>query len=319
MIKGRAYGRVGLLGNPSDIYGGKCISFTISSSAEVEIKDSDQLRIHGNYVSGFLSSDGNGTHELITATIKHLGKYLDSRIENESMDITYRTRIPIGSGLAGSSAIIIAAIKAFNKRFGWKLNKSEIAELALHTEIDELDITGGFQDRYIISYGGVLYMDFTGKEYMRKEDPLGSVHQLDVDNIPFFIALSVQPKKSSTVHNPLRQEFLSGPDYRRREIKAQMDNIAAIAEQGVNVLLRRDWYELGRLMDKNTELREQVSRHLEVDMEIIKFARECGTLGAKVAGSGGAVVVLTKENDNSVIEKMQKVYPCFRPDIARYE
>jgi len=44
MIEG-AYGRVGLLGNPSGIYGGKCVSFTFDRFAEVEIDESAQAKM----------------------------------------------------------------------------------------------------------------------------------------------------------------------------------------------------------------------------------------------------------------------------------
>ncbi|KAL6592838.1 hypothetical protein ACP70R_049290, partial [Stipagrostis hirtigluma subsp. patula] len=42
----RAYARVGLLGNPSDVYGGRALSFTIADfSATVRLRPSPDLRI----------------------------------------------------------------------------------------------------------------------------------------------------------------------------------------------------------------------------------------------------------------------------------
>ena len=67
----RAYGRVGLLGNPSDIYGGKCISFTFDRFAEVEIDESKELAIQNNGIVE-KSLDYNGNHDLVKATIKRL-------------------------------------------------------------------------------------------------------------------------------------------------------------------------------------------------------------------------------------------------------
>lgn len=309
MTKEIAYGRVGFLGNPSDMYGGKGISFTISNFAEVEVKDSLDLRIDGAIGSDFWLGI-NGSNDLIKATIKHLS------LEDKKIHVSYKTNIPLGSGLAGSSAIIIATIKAFNNHFSLKLDQYEIAEKALHIEVDELGIAAGFQDRYAISFGGVLYMDFSGKEFMRKTDAYGKIKNLEIDSIPFFLSLGMQPKKSSAIHNKLRSEFLEGSEERRAEIKNHMYKIAKISEDGLEALIKKDWKQVGQLMNLNTRLRNQICPLLEKDNEMIEYAVSLGAFGAKVAGSGGCVVVLSE--DNSVFEKMCKHYPCFKPDISRY-
>ncbi len=300
-----AYGRVGLLGNPSDIYGGKCISFTFDKSAKVKIEKSRDLLIKG-YDIVERDLDYNGTHKLVKATIKKLN------LENRNFSLSYDSDIPVGSGLAGSSAIIIASIRAFNKFFGLELDKYEIAELALRVETEELNISAGFQDRYAISFEGVNYMDFFGKEYMRKNDKYGLIEKLDVSEIPYFLSLGVKPKSSAIVHNLLRERFLSG-GLEAQTIKSYMDRIADLTIEGKNYLLRGDWDNLGKLMNKNTDLREEVSTHSNMDKKMINRAKELGSLGAKLAGSGGAVVILS--DDKIVFDEMSRDYPCYRPKI----
>jgi len=305
MTKDVAYGRVGLLGNPSDIYGGKCISFTFSSFAEVEVKDSLEQRV----VNG---SSNIKSHELVDATLAHLG------LKDCPIKLSYRSNIPFGHGLSGSSAIIIAILKTLNQHFSLGLNRDQIAESALHIEVDDLKIAAGFQDRYVISHGGVCYMDFAGKEFMRpaEVDGFGTVERLPLDTIPFFLALSSQPKSSGTVHNPLREQFLYGGD-RAREIKYHMDQIAELAELGKDPLVKADWVKVGELMNRNTSLREQISPHNKLDLDIIDMALSYGALGAKVAGSGGAVVVLSDKL--GTIEKMFRTYACLKPFIRGYD
>ncbi len=305
MVRKRAYGRVGLLGNPSDIYGGKCISFTFDKYAEVEVDKDSQLMISGN---GDLESnlEYNGKHNLVKATIKHLG------LGDERIAVGYKSSVPLGSGLAGSSAIVIATLRALNEYFSLGLDKYEIAEKALRVETDELGIAAGFQDRYAISFEGVTSMDFSGKEYMRESDGYGKIERLDVDTIPFFLSLGVKPKNSAAVHNPLRERFLRGGDEALR-IKESMDEIAQLAVEGRECLLQGDWRKLGMFMDRNSELRERLCRHLPGDLEMIKRAKELGALGSKVAGSGGGVIVLSE--DKRVFEEMSLEYPCYRPRI----
>lgn len=306
MTKKKAYGRVGLLGNPSDIYGGKCISFCIDRCAEVEVKDSDFLRIVGN--GGIENNlNYNGHSDLIKATIRKL------KLENEKLEIKYDSDIPFGSGLAGSSAIVIALIRGLNEKYDLKMNKYEIAEVALKVETEELGISAGYQDRYAISFEGVNYMDFSGKEYMRDSDNYGLIDLINIKEVPFFLALGVKPKSSAVVHNPLRKRFLAG-GLEAIRIKEGMDKIADLAFEGRNYLYEGDWKKLGGLMDKNTELREEFCPHEKMDKKMMERARKVGALGAKVAGSGGAIVVLY-ENE-STLEEMIVNYPCLKPKIV---
>ena len=307
IFRGKAYGRVGLLGNPSDIYGGKCISFTFDKSAEVSVDSCDELRIIGNGDLEEKTLKYNGKHDLVKASIRHLG------LDNEKICVKYESSVPLGSGLAGSSAIVIATIRALNEKYSLGFGRYEIAERALRVETEELKISAGFQDRYIISFEGACYMDFFGKEYMRETDPYGKIEKLDVSEIPFFLSLGVKPKNSAAVHNPLRERFLSGGED-AREIKKGMDEIANLSVAGRTYLLERDWGNLGGLMDENTRLREKLCPHLPMDLEMISCAKELGAFGAKVAGSGGSVIILTE--DKNVSDEMSKEYPCYRPRIA---
>jgi len=255
-----AYGRIGLLGNPSDMYGGKCISFTFNNHARVTISDSDKFEIIGaDKGEKPHDIDYTGSHRLIKATIRYLNWFdLERKIECFPVRIVYESNIPLGSGLAGSSAIIIAALRVFNKKYNLGMDKYHIAETALHVETDELGISAGFQDRYAISFGGINHFYFSGKEFMRKypEDDYGKVRKLDVKEIPFFLCLGVQPKSSAIVHNPLREEFLRG-GLRANEIKNHMNKITDLADRGIEPLLKRDWNELGRLMNENSLLRNK--------------------------------------------------------------
>jgi len=311
MAKAQAYGRVGLLGNPSDIYGGKCISFTFNKYAEAEIKECRCLRIFGNDGKEENNLEYKGAddkHKLVKATIKRLG------LEKKCFEIIYDSEVPFGSGLAGSSAIIIAATRAFNEFYNLGLDKYEVAEFSLRVETEELGIAAGFQDRYAISFGGVTYMDFSGKEYMREDDSYGKVEQFDIFDIPFFLSLGVKPKGSSSgVHNSLRKRFLMGGND-AVQIKNEMDRIAGLAEEGKEYLLCRDWNNFGALMWENTCLRERLCPHLPMDLKMINSAMKLGALGAKVAGSGGAIVILSE--DEKVFNEMSKNYPCFRPNVV---
>lgn len=301
MTNAKAYARVGLLGNPSDIYGGKCISFTFDKFAKVEINDSDRLSISGCH----------SLQKLILATLR----YLNITKEKIKISITCETNIPESVGLGGSSAVIIATIRALNHHFSLNMNEYEIAEAALHVETDELKMVAGPQDRYAISFGGVVYMDFSGKEFLRRDDPYGKVRKISIRSIPCFLCLSKKTdftKSSTKIHESVREEFLRGGE-RAEYIKKQMDLVAGLSEKGEEFLMKNNWSKLGDLMISNSKIRNRLFPKSEEDTEIINDAIKFGAWGAKLAGSGGAVVVL---GNQKVYSKMIKKYECIRIKIT---
>ncbi len=303
-VETQAFARVGLLGNPSDIYGGKGISCTIDKGVKLSMRESSELVLKSDY--GGVEKNNthyNGKHDLVKACINYLG------FQNKQFEVEYNSDIPRESGLAGSTAIIIATIRAFQKKFNVMLSKNDVAEIAMHLENFELGIACGPQDRYIISHQGIAFMDFTGKEFLKKDDPFARVEKLDVKEVPFFIACSGLPKKSSLVHNDLRNRFLRGEGW----VKDEMDKVAGLCIEGKDALLDSDWKKFGSLMNKNFGFRKKHFNVNETDLEIVKTALEEGALGAKFAGSGGAVAVLF-DNENAFNVLSEKFY-CFKPKI----
>ena len=145
IIKARAYSRVGLAGNPSDGYFGKTISFTFKNfSAEVVLYESpkleilpnskdrsvftsakelvDDVRLHGYY----------GGIRLLKATVKKFYDYCsahDIGLHDKNFTLEYRSSIPHGVGLAGSSAIITACLRTLMAFYGVSIPKYTQANL----------------------------------------------------------------------------------------------------------------------------------------------------------------------------------------------
>ena len=127
VFRRRAYARAGLMGNPSDGYGGKTISFTIPDfCAEVVLYEWEDLEVipsqqdHGRFASiQELARDVElhgyyGGVRLVKATIKRFVDFCQGRYElhDRNFSIRYETNIPRQVGLAGSSAIIVATLGA---------------------------------------------------------------------------------------------------------------------------------------------------------------------------------------------------------------
>ncbi|GEM_PF-6134965 len=74
---------------------------------------------------------------------------------NYGINISIATDFPEGSGLGGSSAVTISILTALNELQEKKWSREEIAYLAFLSERIIFNITGGWQDQYTSSIGGL--------------------------------------------------------------------------------------------------------------------------------------------------------------------
>jgi glucuronokinase len=166
----------------------------------------------------------------------------------------------------------------------------ELAALALTVETRELGITAGLQDRVVQAYGGLTYMDFS--------KPRPRYQLIDPDFLPSFgLAYLTEDHlgglESGRVHAPMRYRWERGDP----EVRRVMHAIAQCAERGRQALRRRDLAELGRLMNRNFDLRRRLYGETGPEVHniaLVEIARAAG-FPAKLPGSGGAALILLAE------------------------
>lgn len=301
IIESRAYARAGLLGNPSDGYFGKTISISVRNfgahvslyetpELKIELQTEDQNVYRNIYdlvemvnLTGYYGGD-----RLIKAAIKVFCQYCDEqniRIDDKNFTIRYGSSIPRQVGLAGSSAIITATFRALMRFYDVEIPTEILPNLILATEMNELGINAGLQDRVIQVYEGCVYMDFDKKIMRRKKH--GKYERLDPKNLPkLYIAYKISlGKVSGTVLNDIRARYDSGD----RFVIDTLQQIAEKAEQGREAILNRDEAKLAQLIDENFDLRHQIMQISDSNLEMIQTARQCGA-SAKFAGSGGSII-----------------------------
>ena len=74
--------------------------------------------------------------ELVEATVRRFALELDAGAL--ATEVKWRTSVPRGVGLGGSSAIVIAALRALCDLHGTALDPARMAELALAVETEDL-------------------------------------------------------------------------------------------------------------------------------------------------------------------------------------
>ena len=320
IIEERAYARAGLLGNPSDGYFGKTISITVKNfGARISLYESPELRIELNpmdrmeypnihtFIERIKSLGYYGGERLIKAAIKKFTEYCiahDIALENRNFTIRYHSTIPRQVGLAGSSAIITATVRALMRFFDVTIEKHVLPTIILNAEMEELGINAGLQDRVIQVYEGCVFMDFD-RDFML-ENGFGRYKSLEpsvLNNL--YIAYKTQLSKvSGVVFNDLKNRF-------EKEDPVALDaleQIAGCAEKGRDMIEKGDLTGFDEVMNRNFDLRRSIMNISPSNLELVETARNCGA-SAKFAGSGGSIIGRFEDDEmlTRLIVEMKKI------------
>jgi glucuronokinase len=229
-----------------------------------------------------------GGIRIIQAMIVRLIEYCREQgleLPNRNFTIEYESTIPLRLGMGGSSAIITAAFRALCQYYELDIPKPVQARLILEAETKEIGVPAGPQDRVVQVYEGLVYMDF--RRDLMESRGYGDYELLDAALLPdVYLAYRTNLSEGTEVfHNNVRERWRQGD----AQVLNAMAEWASYAERGRAALLAGDYSEFGRLIDANFDLRAQIYRIDEGNLEMIRLAREAGCT-ANFAGSGGAIV-----------------------------
>ncbi len=327
MIQHSVPARVGLLGNPSDAYGGRTLSLAIAGmTATVSVSEDDLVRITGPRPSPFkfesisdfsrsIDRFGYGTGEqLLAATLRTFLNLAQSQKWSvpEGVAISFDTEIPRGVGLAGSSALVLAGLRCLLELCDQSLDSNLLPALALSVETDQLGLSAGLQDRVIQTYGGLVAMDFHNLSTdARTGLVFGAYESLDPSGLPpLFLAYSPGAAEPSSVyHSVLRALYESG-DHPTLE---RLHHLAGLVTRG-KAALRWGGNGLASLLEQDMALRASLAPVPEAQMALVELASALG-LSCTFAGSGEAVVGVYSEDaelellQNSLDDPESRVLP----------
>ena len=315
IIKTTAYPRIGLVGNPSDGYHGKTIAFTFSNfRAEVQLYATPELEIlpaardHSRFatvqdlVEDVAQFGYYGGIRLLKATVKRFHDHCCEHgieLHDQNFTIRYTSTIPHQVGLAGSSAIITACMRALMSFYNVQIPEPILANQVLSVETEELQIPAGLQDRVAQVYEGLVFMDFAKDLFKRQGH--GQYRRLDPKSLPpLYLAYRTDLAEGTEVfHNDIRSRFDRG----EKKVVDAMRYWARLTEKAEKALLAGEGSGLGKLLDENFDRRSQIYRISQDNITMVKAARKAGA-SAKFTGSGGAIVGTYK--DQRMFERLKK-------------
>ncbi len=298
MIIATAPGRCGLVGNPTDMYGGSVLSCSTLERARCTLTST------GEDISISVSGQSQTLRTTDDLALRD-GDYLNvaravlSALEidpaqSAPFHLDADTEIPMQAGLAGSTAILATLVGCVLAHLELRLNRYEIAELVRKIEYDVLHIVCGFQDHYMTVFGGLNYMDFRDKTSAQLQDaatPFATVEPLTgylTAELPFLLAHTGVKHHSGSVHKSPRERWLAGE---QSVIDGYLE-VGQLARRAKRALLACDWATMADLINRNHAIVRDLGGSGDANERLIAAALDSGALGAKLAGAGGGGTIL---------------------------
>lgn len=333
-----APGRCGIVGNPSDMYGGAVISCSTRERARVTVEDADVLEIEVEgrtrvfHKPADFRQDG-GMFDAALAAIEYF------ELESARIRIGISSDIPVRAGLSGSTAVMAALTAGLLE---WivtrgngpdeRLRRCEtalgnryiLAEAVRHIELYFLKIICGYQDAYMCTFGSLRFLDFSDKEnYLSlNREPLGTVENMAGigPEPPLVLVHTGVQRVSGAVHKPVRDRWME----RDPLVVTGVLRLAHIARMAKRSLLLGDWELLGEAMTENHEIVRSFGSSPEVNERIIRIALDSGAIAAKLAGAGkGGTIIALHPEPKQLVEAFREagagkiLYPTATDGLRR--
>lgn len=270
--QGSAAGKVIVLGEHAVVYGKRALALPIPHAVTAKVTaatgDIDPYR---------------------RAILERLREELALDVEEFGVEVS--CRLPLGMGLGSSAAIAVAIIRAVSSAHDLGLDDDRVNSIALSCEELAHGTPSGI-DNTIATFA--VPMLFNNADGLRFEEL-----QL-VESPPMLIAFSSQPG--------LTQAQVSAVSARRaqqpKHYAAVFDAMDDLSVAGAAALQRKDYVELGALMNICHGLLNAIEVSTAEIEYLVDLARSAGAAGAKLtgAGGGGAVLILCPDAEEAVRE-----------------
>jgi D-glycero-alpha-D-manno-heptose-7-phosphate kinase len=197
------------------------------------------------------------------------------------LDITAANDFPRGSGLGGSSSLLIAAILAFLELSDRTLAPGEIVTLAKDLEARAIKVPTGIQDYYPPLYGGLncVCLEPGGAIRTNMACDLGALEKR------LLLCYSGQAHFSGNNNWAVFKGIVDGNEKAINTMRALAEN----AKQGVQALEKEALDDFALLVDRDWFLRNEIFPDFSTARieRILKIGKSHGAMAGKACGAGG--------------------------------
>lgn len=215
-------------------------------------------------------------------SLRRIVEKMNLDIADDGIQIELAGSLYAASGIGASAASCVAIARALSEYYNLDLSDEQINDIAFEGEKGYHGTPSGI-DNTASTFGGLIWF--------QKEDP--NIMERISLNSPIEIVIGNTGKVANTTAAVagVKERRERNPE-KYKEIFSRAENIAYLAKRA---FIDEDLVEIGKLMNENHKLLQQIevsSRELDF---MVKLARDAGAYGAKLTGGGlgGNMIALT--------------------------
>jgi D-glycero-alpha-D-manno-heptose-7-phosphate kinase len=296
VVRARAPLRLGLAGGGTDLspyaetYGGVVVNVTLDRycHASVSARDDGHVRFEATDLG--VSWDGEVGAALDYGTLPlHAGVYArmcrQFGLEPAALTLSTFSDVPAGSGLGGSSALVVAIAEALRTYFSLPLDDYELASLAWSIEREDLGFSGGRQDTFAAVFGGLNVMEFGADGHnvvrgLRVSDGAWSELESSV-----LLCFSGDTRNSSEFISAQSSNVHAGQSSALDAVHV----LKAEALEAKEALVLGDLSRFTESVERSWQAKRQTASSVSTPRieSLLERGLEAGALTGKIAGGGG--------------------------------
>ena len=266
------------------------LSSTINKycTASVIIRDDDEIHIASKDLD--LKYSANNLNEiefgddldLIKAAVKIMQP-------NYGFDLETFAEFEPGTGLGGSSAVVVSVLGALNYfRNEQQLDIYQLSDLAYQVERIDSKIKGGWQDQYATTFGGFSWIEFRKNEVVVNPLVLQRNTLLELEYNLMLFRLGRNRSSSK-----IQEKHIQNIDSNEENLKSFTDMIE-LAVKMKEALLKGEVKTFADLLHESWLLKQEMNQGISNKFvrDCYNTARELGALGGKLLGAGGSGYLL---------------------------
>ena len=284
-MKASAPGKIILFGEHAVVYGRPALAIPVTQiHADVEVLDSARAGIWIHAPDVNLHAELNtlpSDHPL--ASVIHNFLFLFRVTPFPNIEVNISSTIPVASGLGSGAAVTVALTRALSAHLAHPMPDEEINVFAYEIEKLHHGTPSGI-DNTVITYAMPVYF------------VKGQTIEIFKVGTPFTIVIGDTGISAPTKESVGDVRKLWEADKPKWE--NIFDKVGEITEEARKNIEGGKWELLGKLMDQNhTLLQEMTISSPELD-RLVSAARSAGALGAKLSGGGrgGNMIALVNAN-----------------------
>jgi mevalonate kinase len=293
MGRGSGFGKTILFGEHFVVHGVPGIASAVDSAADATVKKAQKginVTDERSGAKGYAEKKKLQQLESIERMLSAMG----INPKKVSIDIWLGGNLPGFSGLGASAASSVAIARAIAEEFNLDLSDERINDVAYEAEKAYAGNPSGI-DNTAATFGGLIWF--------KKNMSGGSntIEQLSIRE-PVEIVIG----NTGIVANT--KAMVAGVAERKKQNPKKYDAIfkeaEKLAHEGREALQKFDLKEVGRLMDENHRLLQEIEVSCKELDSLVELAREKGAFGAKMTGGGGGGCMLALTPGKELQEKV---------------